>query len=91
MAIIKNGFEFHNIPLELWNSDDYCLACHELPQEQSTVEFSGSWPLKIKYQEETGGPWLTKTVIFLANILINLELNFRFMQKILLLNGLALV
>ena len=64
MAIIKNGFEFHNIPLELWNSDDYCLACHELPQEQSTVEFSGSWPLKIKYQEETGGPWLTKTVIF---------------------------
>ena len=43
MAIIKNGFKFHNIPLELWNSYDYCLACHELPHEQTTVEFSGSW------------------------------------------------
>lgn len=43
MAIIKNGFEFHNIPLEIWNSNDYCLACHKLTPEQSTVEFSGSW------------------------------------------------
>lgn len=42
-GIIKNGFEFRNIPLELWNSNDYCLACHELPYEQSTVEFSGYW------------------------------------------------
>lgn len=43
MAIIKNGFKFHEIPLELWNSVDYCLACHLLPKEQTTVEFSGSW------------------------------------------------
>ena len=64
MAIVKNGFQFHTIPLKLWNSNDYCLACHELPLEQATVEFSGSWPLKMKYQEEVGGPWLTKTVIF---------------------------
>ena len=42
-GIIKNGFEFHNIHLEHWNSDDYCLACHRLPIEQTTVEFSGSW------------------------------------------------
>lgn len=41
--IIKNGFKFHNIPLEIWNRNDYCLACHELPHEQTTVEFSGSW------------------------------------------------
>ena len=40
---IKNGFVFHNIPLEHWNSDDYCLAYHLLPVEQNTVEFSGSW------------------------------------------------
>lgn len=45
MAVIKNGFEFLIIPLNIWNSNDYCLACHELPQEQTTVEFSGSWPL----------------------------------------------
>lgn len=45
MAIIKNGFEFKTIPLNLWNSADNCLACHELPQEQTTVEFNGSWPL----------------------------------------------
>ena len=64
MAFLKNGFEFHEIPLELWDSNDYCLACHELPFEQTTVEFSGSWPLKMKYQEEVDGPWLTKTVIF---------------------------
>ena len=64
MAIIKNGFAFHEIPLELWNSGDYCLACHELPTEQTTVDFNGSWPLKVKYQEEVDGPWLTKTVIF---------------------------
>lgn len=64
MAIIKNGFEFHNIPLEIWNSNDYCLACHELPQEQTTVEFSGSWPLEVKYKDDPDGPWLTKTVIF---------------------------
>ena len=43
--ITKNGFKFYNIPLEIWNSDDYCLACHLLPQEQTTVEFSGSWSL----------------------------------------------
>ena len=44
MALVtKNGFKFYNIPLEYWNSDDYCLACHELPHEQTTVEFSGSW------------------------------------------------
>lgn len=43
MATIKNGFEFHNIPLKIWYSDDYCLAYHQLPVEQTTVEFSGSW------------------------------------------------
>lgn len=42
MAIIKNGFTFHEIPLELWNRDDYCLACHRLSIEQ---EFSGSWSI----------------------------------------------
>lgn len=41
--ITKNGFKFCDIPLEIWNSDDPCLACHELPKEQTTVEFSGSW------------------------------------------------
>ena len=45
MVIVKNGFSFCHIPLEFWNSNDYCLACHELPQEQTTVEFSGSWSL----------------------------------------------
>lgn len=45
MAIIKNGFEFKTIPLNIWNSNDNCLACHELPYEQTTVEFSGSWSL----------------------------------------------
>ena len=45
MALIKNGFEFQEIPLELWNSNDYCLACHQLPLEQTTVEINGSWPL----------------------------------------------
>ena len=45
MAIIKNGFEFKPIPLNIWNSNDHCLACHELPHEQTTVEISGSWPL----------------------------------------------
>lgn len=64
MAIIKNGFEFHSIPLEIWNSNDYCLACHSLSWEQNTVDFNGSWPLKMKYQEVVDGPWLTKTVIF---------------------------
>ena len=48
MVIVKNGFEFHEIPLELWDSNDYCLACHELPHEQTTVEFSGSWTLYNK-------------------------------------------
>ena len=44
MALVtKNKFKFCNIPLELWNSNDPCLACHELPHEQTTVEFSGSW------------------------------------------------
>ena len=44
MALLtKNGFKFCHIPLEIWNSDDYCLACHELPHEQTAVEFSGSW------------------------------------------------
>ena len=43
MVITKNGFKFYDIPLEIWNSEDYCLACHILPQEQTTVEFSGSW------------------------------------------------
>lgn len=43
MSRIKNGFAFHHIPLELWNSDDYCLAYHELPHEQTTVEINGSW------------------------------------------------
>lgn len=43
MFITKNGFKFYEIPLEHWNSDEYCLAYHELPQEQTTVEFSGSW------------------------------------------------
>lgn len=62
MAIKKNGFQFHNIPLEHWNSNDYCLACHQLPHEQTTVEFSGSWPLAVRYQEN--GTWHTKTVIF---------------------------
>ena len=41
--IVKNGFEFYYIPIEFWNSNDYCLACHDLPEEQTTVEFSGSW------------------------------------------------
>ena len=45
MVIVKNGFSFCHIPLEFWNSNDNCLACHELPQEQTTVEFSGSWSL----------------------------------------------
>ena len=62
MAILKNGFEFHEIPLELWNSNDYCLACHELSRVQNTVDFNGSWPLKMRYQEN--GTWHTKTVIF---------------------------
>ena len=44
MALVtKNGFKFCHIPLEIWNSNDYCLACHELPHEQTAVEFSGSW------------------------------------------------
>lgn len=44
MALItKNGFKFCHIPLEIWNSDEQCLACHKLPHEQTTVEFSGSW------------------------------------------------
>ena len=44
MALItKNGFKFCHIPLEIWNSDDQCLACHELPHEQTTVNFYGSW------------------------------------------------
>lgn len=41
--ILKNGFEFHEIPLELWNSNENCLAYHELPHEQTTVEINGSW------------------------------------------------
>ena len=45
MAIIKNGFEFKTIPLNIWTLDDPVLACHELPNEQTTVEFSGSWSL----------------------------------------------
>ena len=45
MVITKNGFKFYNIPLEHWNSNDYTLSCHLLPQEQTTVEFSGSWSL----------------------------------------------
>ena len=45
MVITKNGFSFCHIPLEFWNSNDHCLACHELPHEQTTVEFSGSWSL----------------------------------------------
>lgn len=45
MAIKKNGFKLYNIPLEHWNSNDHCLACHELPFEQATVEFSGFWSL----------------------------------------------
>lgn len=60
--ILKNGFEFHEIPLELWNSNDYCLAYHRLSTEQTTVDFSGSWPLKVQYQEN--GTQYTKTVIF---------------------------
>lgn len=64
MAIIKNGFEFCYIPLKYWNSNDYCLACHRLPSEQSTVEFSGSWPLEVNYEDDPDGPELTKTVIF---------------------------
>ena len=44
VILTKNGFQFQSIPLEHWNSDDdYCLACHKLTPEQSTVEFSGSW------------------------------------------------
>ena len=46
MAIIKNGFKFHTIPLEIWNSNDYCLSCHSLPLKQTTVEFSGSWTIE---------------------------------------------
>ena len=45
MVITKNGFSFCHIPLEFWDSNDYTLACHELPHEQTTVEFSGSWSL----------------------------------------------
>ena len=41
--IIKNRFNFYEIPLEIWNSNDYCLSCHPLPLKQTTVEFSGSW------------------------------------------------
>ena len=41
--IIKNGFKFRFIPIEFWNSNDYYLACDALPEEQTTVEFSGSW------------------------------------------------
>ena len=44
-GIIKNGFSFCHIPLEFWNSNDHCLACHELPHEQTIVAFSGSWSL----------------------------------------------
>ena len=63
MAIIKNGFKFHNIPLERWNSNDYCLAYHELPHEQTTVEFSGSW-------YDAGGRHFDK---FRAEFFINVE------------------
>lgn len=45
MVIVKNWFSFCYLPLEFWNSNDPCLTCHELPQEQTTVEFSGSWSL----------------------------------------------
>ena len=48
MAITKNGFEFHEIPEHFWNIGDPVLACHELPREQTTVEFSGSWTLENK-------------------------------------------
>lgn len=64
MDIIKNGFEFYFINLERWNSNDYCLACHRLPSEQTTVEFSGSWPLEVEYKDDPDGPWLTKIVTF---------------------------
>lgn len=44
MFLTKNGFKFYEIPLELWDRYyDEFLACHKLPQEQTTVEFSGSW------------------------------------------------
>lgn len=45
MVIVKNGFSICYLPLEFWNSNDYTLSCHELPHEQTTVEFSGSWSL----------------------------------------------
>ena len=51
MAIIKNGFKFHEIPLEIWNRDDDCLACHELSHVQTEVEFPGSWALTEIYED----------------------------------------
>ena len=62
MAIMKNGFEFHNIPLEHWNSNEHCLAYHTLPYEQTEVTLNGSWPTQLRYQEN--GTWYTKTVFF---------------------------
>lgn len=49
--ITKNGFQFNIIPLELWNSNDPVLACHELSLQQTEVEFSGSWTLTDVYQD----------------------------------------
>ena len=51
MAIIKNGFKFHYIPLKLWNRNDYCLAYDSLSLVQTEVEFSGSWTLTDVYQD----------------------------------------
>ena len=62
MSRIKNGFEFYNIPLEDWNSNDYCLAYHTLPRQQTEVYINGSWPMPHRYQEN--GTWHTETVIF---------------------------
>ena len=42
MARIKNGFKFYAVDKYAQN-DFYCLSYHELPHEQTTVEFSGSW------------------------------------------------
>lgn len=41
--IIKNGFEFQEIPLTIWDSRDDSLACSKLNTEQTTVEIDGYW------------------------------------------------
>lgn len=42
MSIKKNGFELYAAEKYAYDAF-YCLSYHELPHEQTTVEFSGSW------------------------------------------------